>query len=343
MGSARNTVIVSEYILSYDGSVSFFDAFCISQKRSLKVFWSQTAREKAHQYGAKVFKDLDSAQKYCQQIHGDAMYLEQLKIADVDAEVFKTFIYLAKNFLYSYIVLDPEFTNDLEILRDDQKVLSYLGMEKNNLREKVNELFFTDQSVYVKLLNAIAQKLNIEAAHLHNTTVEKIYSSLAYDSNSEIYTKQDYIIWSKDAKVYYEFDTEIINTVWERFMDMGNNMDANVLSGDSVAKKGIYKGTVRILHMSYTNLDLEIERLNQQQGGFVLVADHTTPEIVPLMKKSIAIVTNMGGILSHAAITARELDLPCIVGTQIATQSLKDGDTVTVDAERGVVSIINNI
>jgi len=55
------------------------------------------------------------------------------------------------------------------------------------------------------------------------------------------------------------------------------------------------------------------------------------------MKKAKAIITDEGGVTCHAAITARELKIPCIIGTKIATKVLKDGDRVEVDAEKGLV------
>jgi pyruvate,water dikinase len=57
-------------------------------------------------------------------------------------------------------------------------------------------------------------------------------------------------------------------------------------------------------------------------------------------EKAGAVVTDVGGMLSHAAITSRELNVPCVVDTKIATQVLKDGDLVEVDAERGIVTIL---
>jgi phosphohistidine swiveling domain-containing protein len=71
--------------------------------------------------------------------------------------------------------------------------------------------------------------------------------------------------------------------------------------------------------------------------GAVLVCSVTTPDYVPLMQKAAAIVTDQGGILSHAAIVARELRKPCIVGTGNATKVLKDGQKVTIDADNGIV------
>ena len=66
----------------------------------------------------------------------------------------------------------------------------------------------------------------------------------------------------------------------------------------------------------------------------------TRPEFMPILRKAAAIVTDEGGITCHAAIVARELKIPCIIGTQIATRVLKDGDLVLVDATNGVVKKI---
>ena len=78
----------------------------------------------------------------------------------------------------------------------------------------------------------------------------------------------------------------------------------------------------------------DMTKMNQ---GDILVSIATDPDIVPAMKKAAAIVTEQGGITSHAAIVSRELGIPCVIGTKIATQVLKDGDLVEVDANKGIV------
>jgi phosphohistidine swiveling domain-containing protein len=93
---------------------------------------------------------------------------------------------------------------------------------------------------------------------------------------------------------------------------------------------GKAKGKVKIVNPD--KLDEEFP------DGSVLVCPVTTPMYVPLMQKAVAIVTDQGGILSHAAIVARELGKPCIVGTQNATKLLKNGQLVTVNADDGIVS-----
>ena len=67
------------------------------------------------------------------------------------------------------------------------------------------------------------------------------------------------------------------------------------------------------------------------------MAAATVPAFVPAMEKAVAIVTDEGGLLSHAAIVSRELGVPCVVGTKIATKALRDGDMVEVNATKGIV------
>ena len=80
--------------------------------------------------------------------------------------------------------------------------------------------------------------------------------------------------------------------------------------------------------------------MGKMKKGDILVSIATDPDIVPAMKKAAAIVTEQGGVTSHAAIVSRELGIPCVIGTKIATKVLKDGDLVEVDANKGVVKII---
>jgi len=84
------------------------------------------------------------------------------------------------------------------------------------------------------------------------------------------------------------------------------------------------------------------EALRKVKRGDILVTGMTLPNYVPAMKKAGAIITNEGGLTCHAAIIARELGKPCIVGLKIATKLLKDGDLVEVDAYKGIVTIIKN-
>ena len=99
-----------------------------------------------------------------------------------------------------------------------------------------------------------------------------------------------------------------------------------------VAQKGKVTGRVKIVKNR--------RQLDKVEEGDILVSPMTTPDFLPAMKKAIAFVTDEGGIVCHAAIVAREMKKPCIIATKIATQVLKDGDLVEVDADNGVVRIL---
>jgi phosphohistidine swiveling domain-containing protein len=71
----------------------------------------------------------------------------------------------------------------------------------------------------------------------------------------------------------------------------------------------------------------------------IIIVPFTSPDYVPLMKQARAIVTDHGGMMSHAAIVARELNLPCVVGTKNATKTLKNGDKITIDLLTGKINI----
>ena len=91
---------------------------------------------------------------------------------------------------------------------------------------------------------------------------------------------------------------------------------------------GIGKATV-VLNPDDANRDMK--------KGDILVTGMTDPDFVPFMKMASAIVTDKGGITSHAAIVSRELNIPCVVGTEIATQVMKTGQEYTVDSRNGVI------
>ncbi|MFH1767304.1 MAG: PEP-utilizing enzyme [Patescibacteria group bacterium] len=100
-----------------------------------------------------------------------------------------------------------------------------------------------------------------------------------------------------------------------------------------IAQKGIVRGKVRRI--------LASSDMDDFQEGEIIVSSMTQPNYLPIMKKASAFVTNDGGMLCHAAIVARELKKPCIIGTKIATHALKDGDEIEVDANNGIVRIVS--
>ncbi|MFZ4631931.1 MAG: PEP/pyruvate-binding domain-containing protein [Patescibacteria group bacterium] len=114
--------------------------------------------------------------------------------------------------------------------------------------------------------------------------------------------------------------------------DIGNNPDE--IKG-VVAQKGVVTGIVKLVFVAAD--------LSKVKKGDIIISPMTRPEFLSTMKLSLAFVTDEGGITCHAAIVAREMGKPCIIGTKIATQILKDGDEIQVDADNGVVRILNRI
>jgi len=106
-----------------------------------------------------------------------------------------------------------------------------------------------------------------------------------------------------------------------------------ILQGRSVGSK-IAIGRVRLIH--------DVAQMTDFETGEILVADITTPDWEPVMKKAAAIVTNRGGRTCHAAIVARELGIPAVVGTEQATELLVDGQWITVSCAEGNNGYIYN-
>ncbi len=105
----------------------------------------------------------------------------------------------------------------------------------------------------------------------------------------------------------------------------------NQLKGVS-AYGGKVRGKVRLIR--------SVVDLKDFEEGEIIVSPMTEPSYLPIMKKASAFVTNEGGMLCHAAIVARELQKPCVIGTKIATHVFKDGDEVEVDASSGIIKLI---
>ncbi len=98
------------------------------------------------------------------------------------------------------------------------------------------------------------------------------------------------------------------------------------------AYKGVARGLVRIVRKQ--------SHLEKVKKGDILVAPMTTPDFLPAMDRAAAFVTDEGGVTCHAAIVSREMEKPCVIGTKYATEVLRDGDLVEVDANKGVVRIL---
>ena len=137
--------------------------------------------------------------------------------------------------------------------------------------------------------------------------------------------------------VYYaekNLDVMVVGDKCKRFKNTLKTKDhSNIIElKGQVACIGKVVGIVKIIN--------SVSDINKITEGDILVSISTNPDLVSAMKKAAAFVTEQGGITSHAAIIAREMKKPCIIGTKIATKVFKDGDLVEVDAYNGIVKIL---
>jgi len=136
------------------------------------------------------------------------------------------------------------------------------------------------------------------------------------------------IEWAKENGEIFIVQTRPVTTIKE-MAEAGPEITATAILSGAPASPGIASGPVKIV--------TDPSRIDKVLGGDVLVAEMTTPDYVPAMKRAVAIVTNRGGRTAHAAIVSRELGIPCVVGAERATTTLKDGQVITVDGAKGKV------
>jgi pyruvate,water dikinase len=151
------------------------------------------------------------------------------------------------------------------------------------------------------------------------------------------------IEWAIDKDLSFPKDVFIVQsrpeTVWSgKTMEKTAQLEGKkpeeklkvVAKGSAAGKRGYGVGVAKVV----LSPDEASEKM---QKGDILVTDMTNPDFVPFMKIASAIVTDKGGITSHAAIVSRELAIPCVVGTETATQVMKTGKEYTVDARNGII------
>lgn len=200
------------------------------------------------------------------------------------------------------------------------KEISEQSIQLLRMKNGENKTMQVPKKIYDK--QKITDEDIIELAKLSNKLQEHYY----FPQDSE---------WAKEKGKLYLIQTRPVTTVAQVSLSRKKEDKKDlkiattpILTG-SPASPGIGTGKVKILKSPK-----EIDKVSK---GDVLVAPMTSPDYVPAMRKSNAIITDEGGQTSHAAIVSRELGIPCVVGTKNATKILKDEEIVTVNGESGHV------
>ncbi|TFF95889.1 MAG: phosphoenolpyruvate synthase [Promethearchaeota archaeon] len=145
----------------------------------------------------------------------------------------------------------------------------------------------------------------------------------------EYYEEGQDIEWAFSDDLYIVQSRPITTIKKKESSKEGEEISGEILFKGLAASPGVGGGTVKIIK--------DASELSKIEEGEVLVTTMTTPDMVPGMKRSAAIITDEGGMTSHAAIVSRELGVPCVVGSSVATETLSDGDKVTVDGAKGII------
>jgi phosphohistidine swiveling domain-containing protein len=195
------------------------------------------------------------------------------------------------------------------------------------------------QAIYVivnKIIDRLAKRFKIEAKYLETLSTKELIKAIKNRKNSpsdlkERFERSLFIPQSADDYQIVINEEKINSYLAERINRLAINKTKTIKG--QTACPGKVRGRVRLVFGPQHN--------NKISEGDILVSVSTSPQLLPAMKKALAFITDMGGITSHAAIVSRELKKPCVVGTKIATQVLRDGDIVEVDANKGVINILN--
>jgi len=231
------------------------------------------------------------------------------------------------------ILQQKEAVQDLGLSEDEEylfHVLRTLGFWKFERK-------FQNQKAHIMMedfIGEIARRNNLSIAQVKMIAPNEMEDVLVYNKVDAgllderikesvfIFKGTEYEVLSGDA--VKEVSKEIHDSL---------EVDTNVseLQG-STAYPGYAKGVVK-----QVDVPADMEKMEE---GDILISTSTSPHILPAMKKAAAIVTDSGGITCHAAIVAREIKIPTVIGTKTVTKILKDGDLVEVNADKGTVKIL---
>lgn len=218
-----------------------------------------------------------------------------------------------------------ELITKYNISLSDQKII-WIAKEVSYFRSYRLDVYTKAGYNIKNLLAVIAEKLEINVTDVVFLTYTEIVLLLQSEENAD----RSEIAKRKNNFWQMKFSLGTIRFQYEEPFEVVLMKEIKLQEFKGrIAFPGKVRGRVQIIR--------GVLEFDKMRLGDVLVTSMTTPDFVPLMEKAAAIVTDEGGMTCHAAIVARELHKPCIVGTEVATKALKDGDLIEVDATKGTV------
>ena len=185
------------------------------------------------------------------------------------------------------------------------------------------------------LLKEIARRKRYSFQNMLNLGTAEAMESINKDFSKVLKERENPFGFYCAPNLIQKLESGKVMEYWNLYTENKKAAAQQVIKGIvvSAGKLNKVKGKVKIVLDPFLAKDFKT--------GDILVAPMTSPEYVFLMKKAAAIITDTGGLTSHAAIVSRELKVPCIVGTKIATQVLHDGELVEVDSNKGTITRLN--
>lgn len=229
------------------------------------------------------------------------------------------------------IIAKYNLTNDIIELA---KILSRIAYLKS-YRVDASWFFYWTIEPYFKKLAKEKSLSFSQIQFLKPTEIADLFSGKEIDPDIANMRKKMYAIYFHDQISEEFFGSKAAEILaYLQQSTKNHHAEVNILQGEA-GSPGKANGIVKIIDHSS-----EMGKMNK---GDILVSHTTNPTLVPAMKLAAGIVADIGGVTSHAAIISRELGIPCVTGTKIATQVLKDGDRVEVDAYQGLVTVLGQL
>jgi phosphohistidine swiveling domain-containing protein len=228
------------------------------------------------------------------------------------------------NKLLETVDLSPEIKQRIEFVR----WFMYLRTESIDHMMMVN-------GAYRPLFDYLAQLFELPIEAVLDMTYKEIIDSLV--SGSLAVPKEEVLERTENGYAYFIGPEHSVLVVGEDVERLDSLCRPHAVQEAVKEFKGqiAFKGKVR----APARVILDRRKASELKEGEILVTAMTSPDFVPAMKLSSGIITNEGGVLCHAAIMSRELRKPCVIGTKIATDVIKTGQMITLDADQGLITL----
>jgi phosphoenolpyruvate synthase/pyruvate phosphate dikinase len=235
---------------------------------------------------------------------------------------------------YKIIVMqyadNPDFKGTVLISKSGHGFAEFITGDRHYIMTRgltLTDPMLFNQEKIIRFSKTVPVKMQEKLYHL----VRGIFGHLEFQYGVIGQNKRITFFDYNEEKAYIEID-KIWTDLQSYFLNIKKQFKKKIYG--LPASSGKATGRCVVVHHETAGVYDKIEK------GDILVADTTTPEMTIIMKKVKAIITDLGGVTSHAAIVCRELNIPAIVGCGNATEHLKTGDMVRVDADRGEIEII---